>query len=507
MEEVVNLWTRKSRRGWGLLNNFKITNFFFEKMNRIFFIRVILLFTLSGCLLVDNSEKHEGYKTRMDISEKVSSEEEKNVGQKERGVVPQIPNQTSNDCSRAERKYEVIDGELLLGTEKVIGIDISSFKDINCSYYVMDKNGVYYLKKIYNKTDKNFFEAQKIENIDIKTLSIFNEYGDIAKDKNHMYQEGVIIEDADPNTFEEITPEDGYRYWKDKNHVFFMFHEDSGFLSVSIKKVKNADPSTFISIGGGYWKDKDRVYTSLIKFNHRLYVRGIKEVKNADPKTFEYVGNTMSDHGIAKDKNSYYRDGIKEDNIEFCGLIIHDNISASISISGKKEASYSAPVIDVKSLDCLHNLYYFFRDKNSVYIKEGGMLYIMKNIRPEDITEEKNSSAMLKRLDSLEREPMYGCSTKESEEDYSECIFNFAKSRKNSDICYFFRSEKDISKCLNFSGNHNAEKKYQQGLLLLQQKKFSDAEKVFSEIVEKYPEHQKAPKALNEVKKLMKKEQ
>ncbi len=64
---------------------------------------------------------------------------------------------------------------------------------------------------------------------------------DIARDKLHVYSDGLIIPDADPATFEELCIDMGAYscYTKDKNEVLFYCGIDSPF------PVRGADPATF----------------------------------------------------------------------------------------------------------------------------------------------------------------------------------------------------------------------------------------------------------------------
>lgn len=65
-------------------------------------------------------------------------------------------------------------------------------------------------------------------------------------------------------------------------------------LGGSIQRIyiDTVDYDTFEALGGGYAKDKNKVY---------LYARNLNIIKNADVKTFEYIDGEYS-----KDKNNVY---------------------------------------------------------------------------------------------------------------------------------------------------------------------------------------------------------
>jgi hypothetical protein len=108
-----------------------------------------------------------------------------------------------------------------------------------------------------------------------------------ARDHQHVYRWGVVIENADPQSFEVLgytgcNNFEGEYYTRDIQHVYF-----------SGEAIPGADPATFQMLGGcGYAKDAKRAY-----FESRV-------VSGADLMTFQILDNSQ-----ARDKNNCYRYG------------------------------------------------------------------------------------------------------------------------------------------------------------------------------------------------------
>lgn len=124
---------------------------------------------------------------------------------------------------------------------KTFHVDIGSFKKID-DYFAYDKTNIYYfveyargriekklqiipyanfgsvniLNKTHLKVDgKVFYQGYEIKEAYSDSFIVINE--EYAKDKQHVYFTGILIKDADVETFHYS--EKGYRY-KDKNHTF-----------------------------------------------------------------------------------------------------------------------------------------------------------------------------------------------------------------------------------------------------------------------------------------------
>lgn len=163
-------------------------------------------------------------------------------------------------------------------------------------WYAKDKNKVYYKNKIltYQKwtVDSETWEKVMSENkwnyADSETFEV-NWSGwttTFAKDKNHVFINGFMIENADLETFGSWEWHD---FFKDKNRYYYMEYE-----------IPWVDLETFEGGWCGYYsKDKNNVY-----YEHKV-------VKWADPKTFWEITTPhmwFSDTDYWKDKNNCYRE-------------------------------------------------------------------------------------------------------------------------------------------------------------------------------------------------------
>lgn len=255
--------------------------------------------------------------------------------------------------------------------------DIESFEKINDVYY-KDKNGIYYISDI---------QVHKINIADLGTFIVLNQ-NDYAKDKNHAYYDGKIIESADPQSFEFING----KYTKDKNHVFYYDEIIFGANPKTFKLVENSfyknieaydgkdnnniyingvlvdgvDVNAFEIIKGSYVKDKDSVY----------YENA--EIQNADVATFEVV-----EYKYSKDANFvYYGDEIIENAdsstfqvVEFYRLFTYiDGRTKNTLLDGyakdKNHVYYNGKIIedvDASSFEIL-DYFHYTKDKNHVYL-------------------------------------------------------------------------------------------------------------------------------------------
>lgn len=143
--------------------------------------------------------------------------------------------------------------------------DIESF-EIFGLHYAKDKNHVYRDGKIVD-----YMDAQTFEYLDIT----------YSKDKNYVYKNGKEFNIADPETF-ELIPEI-YAAAKDKNN-FYQFGEI----------IRNVDESSFEVLD-------NKLYAN----NHDIIYHRGKEIRGVDIATFEILDSTYS-----KDKNHIYRDNV-----------------------------------------------------------------------------------------------------------------------------------------------------------------------------------------------------
>jgi hypothetical protein len=146
-----------------------------------------------------------------------------------------------------------------------------------------------------------------------------------AKDDQHAFFEGSIIEGADSNSFQPLffgNTDYWYRYTRDKNHVFFgtttipfadplTFHTltpsegyalDSNRVFFNTYAMPNADNKSFkiiIPEGGFAWQ-----MTLYAQDRDSLYYEG-KPILGADSNSFKVITSVF-----AKDKRGFYRQGV-----------------------------------------------------------------------------------------------------------------------------------------------------------------------------------------------------
>ena len=156
-------------------------------------------------------------------------------------------------------------------------------------------NNVFYNSGILNEAGFQLVEA------DAQTFQILENgvagvtYVNYAKDKNHVYYNGTIMQNADAKTFERL---DSF-HAKDRQHIFYSQY------------VLSEDPNHFRFLGSGYSRDRKHIYSGdypisdspdtferfegFARDEHGIII-GIHRLENADSKSFQYVGS------------DYYRD-------------------------------------------------------------------------------------------------------------------------------------------------------------------------------------------------------
>ena len=232
--------------------------------------------------------------------------------------------------------------DFVIQIEKLAGADRDTFEIV--SVYGKDKNNLYF----YN---------QKIKGINTKTFKLVGSGEFVVKDDKGVYyfvnREMKKLQNADSNTFEEVSKNE---YYRDKNGVYY-YDEYEGTMI----KLKGADPKTFEGISYTLGKDKNAIY----KKENRL--------SGIDPATFEEI-----DAAFTKDKNNiYYEDvpmkgidpktfepfvnytHVKDKNGIYHFYLFNDDL-----VVEKVELS---PEIDLKTLQSFENYAEYSKDKNNVY--------------------------------------------------------------------------------------------------------------------------------------------
>ena len=232
--------------------------------------------------------------------------------------------------------------DFVIQIEKLAGADRDTFETV--SVYGKDKNNLYF----YN---------QKIKGINTKTFKLVGSGEFVVKDDKGVYyfvnREMKKLQNADFNTFEEISKNE---YYRDKNGVYY-YDEYEGTMT----KLKGADPKTFEGISYTLGKDKNAIYkkenrlsgidpatfeeidAAFTKDKNNVYYRNVP-MKGIDPKTFEPFVN----YTHVKDKNG----------IHHFYLFNDDLVVEKVELS---------PEIDLKTLQSFENYAEYSKDKNNVY--------------------------------------------------------------------------------------------------------------------------------------------
>ena len=232
--------------------------------------------------------------------------------------------------------------DFVIQIEKLAGADRDTFEIV--SVYGKDKNNLYF----YN---------QKIKGINTKTFKLVGSGEFVVKDDKGVYyfvnREMKKLQNADSNTFEEVSKNE---YYRDKNGVYY-YDEYEGTMT----KLKGADPKTFEGISYTLGKDKNAIYkkenrlsgidpatfeeidAAFTKDKNNIYYEDIP-MKGIDPKTFEPFVN----YTHVKDKNGIYHFYLFNDDL----------------VVEKVELS---PEIDLKTLQSFENYAEYSKDKNNVY--------------------------------------------------------------------------------------------------------------------------------------------
>lgn len=182
-------------------------------------------------------------------------------------------------------KPNIKDFQYNKGGRKMEYADAKTFKILKDGSYAKDKNNVYYEEKVVSEADPKTFEV----------LSDM-----IGKDKNSGYFEEIKIQNSDTKTFQKIEN----LYSKDKNNVYYNHKSiagaDATTFEIVDKKTNVAkdkrnfyrydyripvkDYASFEQIKGHFWKDKNHVYYIYNMLDKNLIMKGV------DPKTAKAVG-------------------------------------------------------------------------------------------------------------------------------------------------------------------------------------------------------------------------
>ena len=232
--------------------------------------------------------------------------------------------------------------DFVIQIEKLAGADRDTFEIV--SVYGKDKNNLYF----YN---------QKIKGINTKTFKLVGSGEFVVKDDKGVYyfvnREMKKLQNADSNTFEEVSKNE---YYRDKNGVYY-YDEYEGTMT----KLKGADPKTFEGISYTLGTDKN----AIDKKENRL--------SGIDPATFEEI-----DAAFTKDKNNIYYEDVPMKGIDpktFEPFVNYTHVKDKNGIHHfyqfnddlVVEKVELSPEIDLKTLQSFENYAEYSKDKNNVY--------------------------------------------------------------------------------------------------------------------------------------------
>lgn len=216
---------------------------------------------------------------------------------------------------------------------------------------VIDKNisNQYYFKEdgIVYVNGANFFSfgAIKIEQADVASFTVLAY--NLAKDKNNVYHEEMIIEGANPDTFHLVS---GIKH--DKKYISYAYTKDDKNVFYFHESIKGADATTYKHLWGDFSKDAKSL------FYNKNKILSISEnplpVKNDNSGNYLITGDTV-----------YFEDkqivGAKADDFE----AIKENFSKdSRAVYFTNKTLTNA---DSGSFELLNESYQ--RDKNHLYYK------------------------------------------------------------------------------------------------------------------------------------------
>ena len=168
-----------------------------------------------------------------------------------------------------DRKYfEVVDGPyskdrkyIYYKTQRVNEADVNNFRII--------EDTIYYDNSYYRDNNNVFFQGRLLKGANPDKFKRLGEYTFYYYDGTHLYYDGVRMDSVDYNT---LVIYDGIDYSKDKNHVYF-----------ENRILENADSATFREIKskkrGRYVMDKNHVYDNEGNINENIKVEDLEQEK------------------------------------------------------------------------------------------------------------------------------------------------------------------------------------------------------------------------------------
>lgn len=176
-----------------------------------------------------------------------------------------------------------------------------------------------------------------------------------SKDKNNIYFECSVIDEADVNTFKVPSSDINTAIAIDKNNLYLANGNGYSKSYYNIINIKNRiDYKTFQFVKFPVFKDKNNVF--LFSLND------IKTFEGADPHTFE-----IFNHYYSKDKSNIYYENIKIIGADSDSFIIFNGPHAKdkSNVYFENKIIKGADPATIKELS-----YYYVKDENNVFYKD-----------------------------------------------------------------------------------------------------------------------------------------
>jgi hypothetical protein len=227
-----------------------------------------------------------------------------------------------------------------------------------------DKEKIFYFGNAYlGNTPK------EIKDADFETFTILSTYW--AKDKNAVYWRNDRITGPDIASFTAIPTssdsEDGQDIIKDKNYVYYLKSETSGLLIV-----EDADPATFQDLGmygRNYWAmDQKHIFLNY-------------EIFNADRTSFEIIDDLFSKdngHLFMNDFKLNYSEKVNADELKLLNPHYIRTNTHVYFFEGSPNTPVSFPIQDITSIEMFNSNRNIMKADGKLFIK--GLWYKDRNL-------------------------------------------------------------------------------------------------------------------------------
>lgn len=209
----------------------------------------------------------------------------------------------------ADKSFAIDENGVIYQGARIEGADRKTFKVLGFEYSKDDKSVFFQGKKVPKANPREF----KVLNRDMQFKQSYYSRDAYAQDGVYVFSGEEILENVDAKTFEIL----GDNLSRDRNYVYTGVIRDNSSGKTVIKKWDEVDVETFVFFNNVYTKDKNGAYhnrvkmedvdsssfnamdTTYAKDNRKVYCNG-NELLDADSKTFELVNDKMPEY-TAKD--------------------------------------------------------------------------------------------------------------------------------------------------------------------------------------------------------------